>query len=402
MNAMLLDDDPVPAFPPYPAAAVPNAKEGPLAGLTLSVKDIFDVAGYPTGCGQPHVLARSGTKSVTAPLVRELLNAGARFVGKTHTVELAYSLTGRNHHFGTPINPAAPDRLPGGSSSGSAAAVVAAGLCDIGLGSDTGGSVRLPAAYRGLFGIRPTHGRLSLALTMPLAPSFDTPGWLCRDMATLTQVGTVLLGQDIAPLPARSRLLWAEDLFARTAPAAGAALRSALDLVQTALSSARPVRVSGADSEALPTAFRTLQAYEAWQSHGDFIERCQPALGADIAGRFIMARGIARDEAKASQAVKRAFREQFGAMLGRDGVLLLPTTPDIGPLRDATEADLEQHRRQAQRLLCVAGLSGCPQLSLPLAHPADAPLGLSLLGPAGSDRSLMRIASDLMDRLKRL
>ena len=402
---MLLDDDPVHAFLPYPAAAVPSAKDGPLAGLTLAVKDIFDVAGYPTGCGQPHVLARSGTKSVTAPLVRELLNAGARFVGKTHTVELAYSLTGRNRHFGTPINPAAPDRLPGGSSSGSAAAV-AAGLCDIGLGSDTGGSVRLPAGYCGLCGIRPTHGRLSLSLTMPLAPSFDTPGWLCRDMATLTQVGSVLLGQDVAPLPARPRLLWADDLFEQTAPAARVALRSGLDLVQAALSPARPVRVSGADSEALPTAFRMLQAYEAWQSHGDFIERYQPALGADIAERFIMARGITRDEAEASQAVKQAFRERLGSMLGRDGVLLLPTTPDISPLRDATEADLEQHRRQAQRLLCVAGLSGFPQITLPLPLPLpylmDAPLGLSLLGTAGSDGSLIRIASDLMDRLKRL
>jgi len=319
-------------------------------------------------------------------------------VGKTHTVELAYSLTGRNHHFGTPINPAAPDRLPGGSSSGSAAAV-ATGLCSIGLGSDTGGSVRLPAGYCGLFGIRPTHGRLALALTMPLAPSFDTPGWLTRDLATLARVGAVLLGQDVAPLPARSRLLWAEDLFEQTAPAARAALSSALDLVQGSLSPVRPVRVSGADSEALPTAFRTLQAYEAWQSHGDFIERYQPALGADIAERFIMARGITRDEAEASQLMKRAFREQLGAKLGRDGVLILPTAPDISPLRDATAGDLEQHRRQAQRLFCVAGLSGFPQLSLPLPYMADAPLGLSLLGPAGSDRSLMRVAADLMDKL---
>ncbi len=188
-------------------------------------------------------------------------------------------------------------------------------------------------------------------------------------------------------------------MFEQTAPAARAALSSALDLVQGSLSPVRPVRVSGADSEALPTAFRTLQAYEAWQSHGDFIERYQPALGADIAERFIMARGITRDEAEASQLMKRAFREQLGAKLGRDGVLILPTAPDISPLRDATAEDLEQHRRQAQRLFCVAGLSGFPQLSLPLPYMADAPLGLSLLGPAGSDRSLMRVAADLMDKL---
>src|SRR3712207_6044678 len=119
---MLLDADPARAFLPYPAVQVPHAPAGPLAGLTLAVKDLFDVAGYPTGGGSPHVLAMSGVKARTAPAVQKLLDAGARFVGKTHTDELAFSLNGRNAHFGTPVNGGAPERIPGGSSSGSASA----------------------------------------------------------------------------------------------------------------------------------------------------------------------------------------------------------------------------------------------------------------------------------------
>src|SRR5687767_6592237 len=197
---MLLDSDPARAFLPYPPVEVPKAASGPLAGLTFAVKDLFDVAGYPTGGGSPHVLAMSGVKTRTAPIVQRLLDAGARFVGKTHTDELAFSLNGKNAHFGTPVNGGAPDRIPGGSSSGSASAV-SNGLCDVALGTDTGGSVRGPASHCGLFGLRPTHGRVSLKGAHDLAPSFDTCGFFARDAATFRRVGEVILGDDPAPLP---------------------------------------------------------------------------------------------------------------------------------------------------------------------------------------------------------
>ena len=170
---MLLDADPARAFMPYPAAPVAHAPGGPLHGLTFAVKDLFDVDGYPTGCGSPHLLALSGVKTRTAPVVRALLDAGARFVGKTITDELAFSMNGKNAHFGTPRNGVAPERIAGGSSSGSAAAV-SNDLCDFALGTDTGGSVRAPANHCGLFGIRPTHGRVSLERCHALAPSLDT------------------------------------------------------------------------------------------------------------------------------------------------------------------------------------------------------------------------------------
>src|SRR5215211_2320592 len=184
---MLLDADPARAFMPYPAAAVPHAESGPLAGLTFAAKDLFDVAGYPTSGGLPHLLAMSGVKTRTAPTVQKLLDAGARLVGKTITDELAFSMSGKNAHFGTPVNGRAPDRIPGGSSSGSAAAV-SNGLCDFALGTDTGGSVRAPANHCGLFGIRLTHGRLSLDGALGLAPSFDTCGFFARDGETFARV----------------------------------------------------------------------------------------------------------------------------------------------------------------------------------------------------------------------
>lgn len=211
---MLLEHDPVHAFMPYPPVAVASSPEGPLAGLTLAVKDLFDVAGYRTGCGCPTKLAESDIKTKTAPVVQKLRDAGARFVGKTHTDELAWSLYGMNVHFGTPINAAAPDRIPGGSSSGSAAAV-AAGLADIGLGTDTGGSVRAPSSFCGLWGIRPTHARISLEGCMELAASFDTCGFFARDAKTLAETGAVVLGNDRIELPDTPRLIRPVDMVAR-------------------------------------------------------------------------------------------------------------------------------------------------------------------------------------------
>ena len=164
----------------------------PLSGLRLAVKDLFHMAGLPTSAGNPTWLATHPIPTKTASSVAALLNAGANFCGKTMTDELAYSLNGQNIHYGTPSNPVTPDRLPGGSSSGSAVAV-ASGLADIGLGTDTGGSIRVPASYNGLFGLRPTHGVIPSDNMVALAPSFDTVGWLTKDLTTLAKIASILL-----------------------------------------------------------------------------------------------------------------------------------------------------------------------------------------------------------------
>ena len=386
----MIENDPFRCFVPYPEAKVNHASAGPLSGLTLAVKDLFDVKGYPTGAGSPTVLAMSGIKTRTAPVVKAFLDAGARFVGKTHTDELAFSLNGKNAHFGAPINPAAPDRITGGSSSGSMAAV-AGRLADIGLGSDTGGSVRAPASYGGLFGIRPSHGRLSLKRAWPLAESFDTPGWLARDGESFARVADAILGKDRVTLPETPRLLLADDMFAQAVPEVERILRNTVQRVVPLLGQPETVRAVS-DMDALYWAFRWLQGREAWAANGKMIERHAPPLGPGVAERFAFGRAVSDAEFARGDSVREAFRAKLARLLGRDGVLLLPTVPDIAPLISAGEAELDDFRNRALRLLCLAGLSGFPQVSIPVAHRDDAPLGLSVIGPKGSDKSLVAFA----------
>jgi amidase len=393
---MLLPHDPAHAFMPYPGVQVPHASTGALAGLAFGVKDLFDVAGYPTSGGNPVVLARSGIKSSTSPTVQRLLDAGARCVGKTVTDELAFSLNGQNAHFGAPINGAAPDRISGGSSSGSASAVSNA-LCDFALGTDTGGSVRAPASHCGLIGLRPTHGRVGLQGVLDLAPSFDTCGWFARDLAIFARVASVLLGADRAPLPARVRLLWPNDLWSLVLPEAQERAMQAAAAVQAVLGNAAPVDVALDSTDEMFWSFRYLQGREAWLADGAFIERYAPPLGPGVAQRFAWARTVTDAQFAAATAYRARFVAHMNALLGNDGVLLLPTMPDIAPLCATPESDLEDYRNRALRMLCVAGLAGLPQLSLPLARRAGAPLGVSLLGPVGSDASLMTLAHTLRE-----
>ncbi|QOF79318.1 amidase [Variovorax sp. 38R] len=383
--------DPAHAFVPYPDAPVARASTGPLADLSFAAKDLFDVAGYPTGGGNPIVLAMSGIKTRTAPTVQKLLDAGARFAGKTVTDELAFSMNGNNAHFGAPLNGGAPLRITGGSSSGSASAV-SSNLCDFALGTDTGGSVRAPANHCGLYGLRPTHGRVSLEGALDLAPSFDTCGWFARDIGTFARVADVLLGADAAALPERVRLLRPDDVWALAVPAAAEALQGVADRVQSLLGPAKGTMVALESFDAMYWNFRYLQSREAWLTDGPLIERYAPPLGPGVAERFAWSRDVTDAQVATARVFRTAFREHLARLLGTDGVLLMPTMPDIAPLRSDSESAMEDYRNRAIRLLCIAGLAGFPQLSMPLATRDGAPLGISLLGPAGSDRSLIALA----------
>lgn len=388
---MLIDHDPAHAFVPYPAVALEYAAQGPLNGLTFAVKDLFDVAGYPTGGGNPHVLALSGIKTRTAPAVQRLLDAGARFVGKTYTDELAFSMNGINAHFGAPINGGDPARITGGSSSGSAAAVSNA-LADFALGSDTGGSVRCPASHCGLFGLRPTHGRISLDDCLDLAPGFDTCGFFTRDAGTFARVGAVLLGDDPAPLPTQPRLLYPEDGWNLLDATVRDALQPALARVEQLFGKAAPMQMAPKGFDRNYWAFRYIQGREAWQADGEMIERHGLVLGPGVRDRFAWSKQVTDAQVAESKTVRSEVTAMLTEMLGRDGVLVLPTMPDIAPLKSTGEDGLEDYRNNAIKLLCLAGLSGFPQLSMPLTTRLGAPLGLSLLGPAGSDLSLIAMA----------
>ncbi|MGL4243320.1 MAG: amidase, partial [Beijerinckiaceae bacterium] len=332
---MLLKDDPSLGFMPYPAVKVASARGGPLKGLRLGVKDLFDVVGYPTSAGSPHMLAMSGIKTKHAPVVQKLLDAGCVFVGKTITDELAFSLNGKNAHFGSPINGAAKNRITGGSSCGSAAAV-SHGLCDVALGTDTGGSVRGPANHCGLYGLRPTHARVSLKGAHDLAKSFDTCGWFTRDAATYGKVADVLLGKDKRPLPAKPRLLMAADCFAMLDEPVRKALAPAIARLEKRFGKATPVTVAPGGFDDLYWAFRRLQGREAWETDGAFITRYRPPLGSGVAERFAYSKGVTNAEVKASAKIREAFTAAVTKLLGADGVLILPTMADIAPLISQT------------------------------------------------------------------
>ena len=391
---MPLIHDTAHAFLPYPDVHVPHASTGPLSGLCFGVKDLFDVAGYPTGGGQPFVLAMSGIKTRTAPTVQKLLDAGARFIGKTVTDELAFSMNGNNAHFGAPINGAAPDRISGGSSSGSASAV-SNKLCDFALGSDTGGSVRAPANHCGLYGMRPTHGRISLAGVLDLSPSLDTCGYFARDVETFVRVSSVLLGADAAPLPPKVRLLKPLDIWATLDADVTAAQAGPLARVLAALGKPEDTQVILDDVDTLYWRFRHIQGREAWMVNGPLIERFCPPLGPGVAERFAWSQSVTDAQFAQATVYRERFKKHLADLLGADGVLVLPTMPDIAPLcGDGGEA-MESYRNRAIQMLCIAGLSGFPQISLPLGQRLGAPLGLSLLGPAGSDMSLVKLAQQI-------
>jgi amidase len=300
-------------------------------------------------------------------------------------------MSGKNAHFGTPVNGGAPDRIPGGSSSGSAAAV-SNGLCDFALGTDTGGSVRAPANHCGLFGIRPTHGRVSLELCHDLAPSFDTCGYFTRDGATFVQVGEVLLGADSRPLPANPRVLLARDAFALLHHDVKEALAPALRRTRAVLGEPEEVEIATEGFTTLYWAMRHIQSREAWTVDGPMIERYRPPLGPGVADRFEFSKAVTDTQVAEALVVRAAFRERFSALLGGDTVLILPTMPDIAPLLSESDDALNDYRNNALNLLCLSVLSGLPQVSIPLASRAGAPLGLSLMGPAGSDLSLVALA----------
>jgi amidase len=386
-----IPNDALGAFCRHTHVALKGSRRGLLAGLGFGVKDIYDIAGHQTGFGSPDWLRTHPPANATAPTVQHLLAAGADMVGKTQTDELTYSLNGENVHYGTPVNVNAPGRIPGGSSSGSAAAV-AGGLVDFALGSDTGGSVRAPASFCGVYGIRPTHGRVSLEGACPLAPSFDTAGWFARSAELLERVGHVLLGED-GPQP--GRLLIAADAFALSGEAVTLALQPAVERVSALLGKPEPVTIS---SEGLPQwfqVFRVLQAAEVWVQHGAWVTRVKPDLGPGIKERVQWASTLTPRDVAPVKTQREAIARHMDRLLENNAVLILPTVPGIAPLKNTPSAELDDFRGRAMSLLCIAGLARLPQVSLPLGMLDGCPVGLSLVARRGGDAMLLALAREL-------
>lgn len=374
-----------------------HTAHGALHGTTLAVKDIYDVAGMKTGCGNPQILAESLVATRSAPIVEKLLAAGAAIIGKTQTDELAFSLMGQNSHYPYPINPAAPDRVTGGSSSGSVAAV-AGGLADIALGSDTGGSIRAPASFCGLIGLRTTHGRIPLEGIMPLAPSLDTIGWFARDIDLYEKVGQILLGDDKQTF-ALSQLLYMPLLehLLLDHPETDA-YRAMFAQVRPHFASLKASSQPTLSIDELYLTFRQIQGAEAWATHGAWISSGDRQLGPGVADRFAYGSEIA-EEALAHHRIRRSrFTQELETIIGDRAVLALPTVPGAAPFANEAFETLQAYREQALRLLCLSVLSGLPQITIPLGHVHGAPFGISFIGPRGSDRALIALVRNILER----
>lgn len=372
------------------AAPIDGAPAGPLAGLTCAVKDLYDIAGTRTGGGSPDWLAAQQPAARHAVAVQRLLDTGARIIGKTICDEFFYSVSGANAHYGTPANPRAPGRLPGGSSSGSAAAA-AAGACDFALGSDTGGSVRIPASFCGLYGMRPTHGRIDLMGAMAMAPSFDTAGWFASGPGVFRRVGSVLLG-GAGTDASLGRLLLAEDAFAQADADVAALLREALARAAPILPTPERTAIAPDGLDPWREAFRVIQAHETWKSYGDFVARARPQLGPGIKERFEFARAVSAADAEAARRVQTAARAQVRGLLTPGTIMALPSAPCVAPERDTPAEALESFRVRVMRLTCIAGLSGNPQASIPIGTVHGCPVGLSFVGWNGGDEALLALA----------
>ncbi len=379
---------------------IPALKPGELSGLSFVFKDLFDVEGYVTGAGNPNWLKTHSKAASTSPLISTLLNRGAECRGRVQTDELAYSLNGINVHYGTPVNPAAPDSIPGGSSSGSAVAV-AKGDVDFSIGTDTGGSVRVPASYCGLFGLRPTLGKLSLENSFTLAESFDTAGILSRDITTLEQVYSCFVEKS-QPLNIAQTLVLDESLAKTLGSERLTKLKQWAGWANIQLERSNTLQQAGYDLAELSELFRTIQGYEIIARHSAWLDEWQHTLAPAIQERVAWARTITTQAYQQGKARQTEFEnwltEQFA---NKNTLWVLPTTPGAPPKLTTPEAELAQYRSDLMGLTSLAGLSGFPQLHIPMTNIsmnniANGPCGVSLLGSADSEFDLIATASTLI------
>jgi amidase len=391
---------------------------GTLDGLSFAVKDLIDIGGHVTGCGNPDWRDTHAPAAANAVCVEQLLDAGARCVGKTVTDELAFSLLGENHFYGTPLNPRAPDRVPGGSSSGSASAV-AQGLADFALGTDTGGSVRVPASNCGVWGLRPSHGVVSVAGVNPFAPTFDTVGVLASSAEVLARVASVLLAcDDDGPSEEPGTIHLLEEAFSVADPDVREALEEPVHRLRGLFGGRlRETSLREVDGESEPPegaefgawwygTYGVLQWAEIWSCLGAWVEEAKPAFGPEATRNFDLVAGLDRRRVGPAARRREELFRRLRAFLGPNDLLCMPTTPALAPLKGTVgargSAAASDYYPRALSLTSVAGIGRLPQASLPLAEgPRGVPVGLSLLAANGRDAFLLSTVKRVAEAMRR-
>ncbi|KAF3497908.1 hypothetical protein DY000_02058017 [Brassica cretica] len=395
---------------PRPSSSFPSLKD-----LTFAIKDIFDVEGRVTGFGNPDWLRTHSAATSTALVVSSLLEAGATSLGITIMDEMAYSINGENAHYGTPVNPVASERVPGGSFVNA--------LFFHQAGTDTGGSVRVPASYCGIFGLRPSHGVVSTVGVTPMAQSFDTVGWFARDTATLKRVGCVLLQQPHLDATEPSQLIIADDCFKLCSVPrellvlplvqsvdksfGGNTVINKVDLgayIEEHVPSLKHFMTSETQREfcipslmALSSSMRMLQRFEFKMNHGEWVSLVKPEFGPGISERIEEAIRVSDEKIDLGRLVKTELLTALSTLLGDNGVLVIPTVPGPPPHLQADVVALESFRSRAFSLLSIAGVSGLCQVSIPLGLHENLPISVSLVAKHGSDGFLLGLVDSLSE-----
>ncbi|UOQ49243.1 amidase [Gracilibacillus caseinilyticus] len=373
----------------------PKQLKGSLFPYTFAVKDVFDIRGYLNTAGNPDWERTHTPAKSTAPAIEALLENGASLIGKTHTDELMYSLNGENYHYGTPVNPRATNRIPGGSSSGSAVAV-AAGLVDFSIGTDTGGSVRIPSSYCGIIGYRPTHQAIDIRGVIPLADSFDTVGIMANDIKVLEKVSNVLLDQPVPSEHGFTTLKFPTDIW-----------EMAVDPVKDQKQNiplldcrGEEIEIAGTELEKWKETFRILQGYEIWQNHGAWIESASPTFGPGIMERFQWTKTITASEVEMAKKEQVIIQARMKEILADGSLLVMPTSPNIAPRLNMEENKLNLHRQKLLTMTSIAGLNQLPQISLPWMEVEGNPIGLSIIAGKNQDTRLIEFIRIFYQMLK--
>ena len=390
----MLVNKPLNAFRSEMDMFLPGAADGPLDEITFAAKDIIDIENEVTGCGNPDWAQTHEPATKMAPVIDALIGAGAHLKGKTITDELAFSMAGENIHYGTPVNVNAPGRIPGGSSAGSASAVAGKAV-DFALGSDTGGSIRVPASHCGVFGIRPSHGRVDASCVMPLAESYDTIGWFTRDADLLRRVGQILLNPYGNEKPV-SKILIADDAFEMADDVAKPPLVDQANKIANLVGNHENVRLSDDGLPLLVMPFRYIQSREAWLNHGQWILENKPTLGPGVKERFEFSAEVTEEQAVEARKFRKQYTDHLAKLIGNN-VVVMPSAPGIAPLLKSAPETVDSFRSRALALTAPAGLAGLPQISLPLCTVDECPVGISIMGGPGSDETLLALACKIID-----
>ena len=371
---------------------------GPLKGYQFAVKDVFDVQGFRTQAGNPDYFEQTSVADITALAVAMLQDAGATLVGKTHTDELGGSLFGLNVHYGAPRNSASPKHVPGGSSSGSAAAV-SANLVDFALGADTSGSVRAPASFCGIYGFRPTLRKIPTTGVLPISSHLDTVGIFARHPDVIAQVLDVYGMKEKSSF---TRLRIIPSLVDHLEGPLKSTFLKKIDIINLLTLSATPLAIHEDQLIQWSTVTRTIAMYDLWQVHKDWILKSNPTFGELISDRLKMARSVHYAEYKIALNVQETMREFMNDTLESGDLVVFPTVHDIPPLLSSSITDLKDFALKTARHTCIAALSGFPEISLPLKDIKDrCSLGMSFLAKPGEDLSLTAFASKALSILER-